>query len=101
MTETLERTQKNKIIIPPRLWNVVFYNDDVTVKCWVVKLLIDLFGYTPQSADEKADSISVFGKGIVAVYPKSIAQQKASEAVTSSRRMGYPLNVTAERGDEE
>jgi ATP-dependent Clp protease adaptor protein ClpS len=89
----LERKPK---VTRPRLWCVVFYNDDYTTKWFVVLVLEQLFRMTETSATALMMAIHQKGKGIAGVYTRDIAETKADEVMRFAREHGMPLLVTAE-----
>jgi ATP-dependent Clp protease adaptor protein ClpS len=89
----LERAPK---IARPRLWRVVFYNDDYTTKWFVVQVLQQHFRLSETSATALMMAIHEKGKGIAGVYTRDIAETKADEVMRCAREFGMPLLVTAE-----
>jgi ATP-dependent Clp protease adaptor protein ClpS len=92
--ETLrERTPK---VARPRLWRVVFYNDDYTTKWFVVQALQQFFRMSETSAKALMTAIHEKGKGVAGIYTRDIAETKADEVMRCAREFGMPLLVTAE-----
>jgi ATP-dependent Clp protease adaptor protein ClpS len=89
----LERAPK---IARPRLWRVVFYNDDYTTKWFVVQVLQQFFRMSETSATALVMAIHKKGKGIAGIYTRDIAETKADEVMRCAREFGMPLLVTAE-----
>ena len=83
-------------IVVPKLWKVVFHNDDSTPMEFVVGLLINIFNHSEDTAKEITLEIHNTGSGIAGVYPHEIAEHKGLEANHLSRANGYPLKITIE-----
>lgn len=86
---------KQKISEPKR-WKVVFLNDDTTPIDFVVKLLIDTFKHTQETAKQITLEIHNSGSGIAGVYSFEIAEAKAVEATQLARSSGFPLGIKME-----
>lgn len=80
----------------PKLYKVVFLNDDQTPMDFVVSLLIELFKHSEETAQDITLKIHSEGSGIVGVYSYEIAEQKSIEAQGVSRDNGFPLQVKIE-----
>jgi ATP-dependent Clp protease adaptor protein ClpS len=83
-------------IAPPRLYNVIFLNDDVTTVDFVISILNMVFGYDPTDALALAQKIHEDGASIVAIYPYELAEQKALETTLMARNNNFPLIVRIE-----
>jgi ATP-dependent Clp protease adaptor protein ClpS len=80
----------------PGKWAVIFMNDDKTPMDFVIKMLIDNFQYNNEQAYKMMNTIHENGKGIVAIYPFEIAEQKATEVKVAATQLKYPLEVKIE-----
>tara|TARA_R110001592_G_scaffold20761_4_gene83831 strand:- start:9663 stop:9965 length:303 start_codon:yes stop_codon:yes gene_type:complete len=83
-------------IEPPKDFNVIYLNDDVTTYEFVIESLVNIFNYEDEGAVDKAHQISDEGASIVAVLPFEMAEQKGVEVLMSARNQGYPLEVKLE-----
>ena len=83
-------------IEPPKDFNVIYLNDDVTTYEFVIESLVNIFNYEDEGAADKAHQISDEGASIVAVLPFEMAEQKGVEVLMSARNQGYPLEVKLE-----
>jgi len=97
-TETLT---KNKIQIknniqPPSLFNVIYYNDDVTTMEFVIETLKSIFNHNEETAITITQKIHKDGSAVVSTLPYEIAEQKGVEATLLARNNGFPLNVKLE-----
>lgn len=90
---------KEKITVqlePPRLWKVIFLNDEQTPMELVIELLTGIFKHSESKAREITIEIHETGSGIAGIYPFEIAEHKGIEATTLARQQGSPLRVTVE-----
>lgn len=95
-TQTVTDVTTNTTTQPPRMWNVVFYNDNKTYYEFVIMVLMHLFNKTYDQAVQTADTIHESGKGVVATYTYEIATSKKDETVSLARANGHPLKVEVE-----
>lgn len=88
---------KPKADIPePIRYNVIFINDEVTTKEFVVETLVIIFNYDHMTADEMTQKIHEDGSGVVATLPYEMAEQKGVEVTLLARNNGFPLVVKLE-----
>ncbi len=80
----------------PRMFKVLFHNDDYTTMEFVVEVLIAVFRRTRVEAHRVMLTVHRNGKGIAGVYTREIAETKAELAMERARGRGYPLLVTTE-----
>ena len=88
-----ERTKEDIIVQEPNLWQVVYYNDNVTPMDFVIKTLKDIFRKSNEVAYELTMKVHETGSAIVATLPYENAEQKATEVTNEARTLGYPLKV--------
>lgn len=81
---------------PPRMWNVLLYNDDQTTMEFVVLVLMQIFHKSFDDASEIMMNIHETGKGIAGTYSHEVAVQKKEETVAAARTNGFPLKVEIE-----
>jgi len=91
----LDERIKSKIQ-EPKLWKVIFLNDDSTPMDFVTSLLIEIFKHNLNSAREITIQIHETGSGVAGLYSHEIAEAKAAEATTLSRGNGFPLQIKIE-----
>lgn len=89
------REQTRQQIKVPRQYQVLIYNDDFTPMDFVVEVLKQIFDKEETEAVTLMLSIHKGSYAVAGVYPRDIAQTKASEAVQWAREEGYPLKVEA------
>ena len=81
----------------PLRYKVVLLNDDQTPVEWVIKVLVDIFKHTNDTAEKITLTIHNEGSGIAGIYTYEIAEQKTIEATTESRNHGFPLQIKLEQ----
>jgi len=81
---------------PPKLWKVVFLNDDKTPMEFVIGVLTEIFKHNETSAKELTLEIHNTGSAVVGIYTHEIAEQKGIDTTSSARQNGFPLQVTIE-----
>jgi len=89
-----------KIVVsiqPPKLWKVIFLNDDKTPMEFVIKLLTTIFKHTLDNAKNLTLEIHNTGSAVVGIYTHEIAEQRGIDATEIARLNGHPLQVTLEQ----
>lgn len=95
---------KNKISVnldvkEPKMYRVIYVNDEVTSFEFVISSLIEVFNYDVVSAQDVAEEVHIYGKKVVAVLPYEVAEQKTIEVLTLAQLNGFPLVVKVEADD--
>lgn len=80
----------------PRLHKVILVNDDFTPREFVVIVLKAEFRMNADQAQRVMITAHKRGSCVVAVYPRDVAETKATKATDAGRSMGYPLLFTTE-----
>lgn len=97
MTTEIQTAEKVEVqLSPPRLWKVIFLNDNSTPMEHVITLLTTIFNHDLRSAQEVTLEIHNTGSGIAGIYSFEIAEHKALEATNLSRSKHYPLKIQIE-----
>ena len=81
---------------PPKKFKVILHNDDYTPMEFVVDVLMDVFNYGTQKANQVMLQVHEQGKGIAGVYPKEIAWMRTKKCNKYAQQQGHPLLVTME-----
>ena len=81
---------------PPKLWKVVFLNDDKTPMEFVIELLSGIFKHSETRAKDITLEIHNTGSGIAGTYSYEIAEHKSLEATHIARANGFPLRIQLE-----
>ena len=80
----------------PKMWNIVFHNDDVTGFDYVMFILIKVFKKTPQQAMEFATQVHEEGKGVAGTYPHEMAEDKYQDCLDFNQANKQTLRITLE-----
>lgn len=94
-----EISVEDKVVVslqPPKLWKVVFLNDDSTPMELVIDLLTGIFKHSEPKAKDITLEIHETGSAIAGIYSFEIAEQKGIEATGAARQQGSPLRITVE-----
>ena len=85
----------------PRLYKVLFHNDDFTTMEFVVALLMGIFHHTEAEATAIMLHVHRNGVGVAGIYPFAVAEAKVSEAMKAAEEAEFPLLVTMEPEDDD
>ena len=80
----------------PRLHKVILLNDDYTPREFVVTVLKRVFRMSEDQAHKVMMTAHRRGACVVSVYPRDVAETKASEGTEAGRAQGFPLQFTTE-----
>lgn len=97
---TADAKIEEKVVVslqPPKMWKVIFLNDDHTPMELVIELLTQIFKHNESSAKEITLEIHETGSGVAGVYTYEIAEQRGIEATNVARQNGSPLRIQVEQ----
>jgi ATP-dependent Clp protease adaptor protein ClpS len=80
----------------PKKYKVVFLNDDTTPMEFVVRVLMEIFKHSADTAEKITMTIHNEGSGVVGVFNYEIAEQKSIETTNAARSSGFQLQVRIE-----
>lgn len=92
--------KKNKIK-KPRLYKVIYLNDDYTTVNFVVDTLIKFFNKSFEEAISLAMNIHNKGTGVAGIYTLDVAETKANLTMDLARKNGFPLLLILEPEEED
>ena len=93
LTPTLKpKTQVDR----PKLYKVILFNDDFTPREFVVRVLQGEFRLSEDQANRVMMTAHRKGVCVVSVYPRDVAETKATRATEAGRAMGFPLRFDVE-----
>ena len=75
----------------------MYLNDNITTMEFVVKVLKQIFGKTPEQAQHITRKIHEDGQGIVGSYSHEVAEQKGIEATLAARQENFPLQIKVKK----
>lgn len=109
MTDILEVLNMSDIADPvqvtksktakPKLYHVVFLNDDFTPMDFVKDVLQQIFDKSLSDAIAVTLEVHHYDKGIAGTYTYEIAEQKVYETMELAGAQGYPLKLVTEPAD--
>jgi ATP-dependent Clp protease adaptor protein ClpS len=82
---------------PPKLWKVIFLNDDQTPMEFVIDLLTGIFKHNTENAKNITLEIHNTGSAVVGIYSHEIAEHLGLEATKLARTNNFPLKITIEQ----
>ena len=91
-TEVIERPEAHT----PRLYKVVFHNDDYTTMEFVIEVLRAFFHKSDTEATFIMLTVHKKGSGVAGVYTRDVAETKVQQVIAFAREHGMPLLLTAE-----
>jgi ATP-dependent Clp protease adaptor protein ClpS len=97
MTDIQTLTKEKIKLDEPGLYDVIFLNDNITTMEFVVKVLKQIFGKTPEQAQNITTKIHQDGQGIVGSYTHEVAEQKGIETTLAARQENFPLQVKVKK----
>ena len=93
----IETNEKTVVSVqPPKLWKVVFLNDDKTPMEFVVEVLMRIFKHDESNSKDLTLEIHNTGSAVVGIYNYEVAEQKGLETTQLAKANGFPLQVTLE-----
>ena len=76
-----------------KIYDVIFFNDDITTMEFVVRVLMQIFDKDHFKAEKMMLRVHEEGKGIVGSYIHEIAGQKKIETTALAEQENFPLKV--------
>jgi ATP-dependent Clp protease adaptor protein ClpS len=96
-TSIRERERTN--LKEPRLYKVIFHNDDFTTMEFVVKILMTVFHKDEAEAQELMMQVHTNGRATAGIYTLDMAMTKTNKSMKMARDEGFPLRLTYEPCD--
>jgi ATP-dependent Clp protease adaptor protein ClpS len=97
MTDIQTLTKEKVKLDEPGLYDVIFMNDNITTMEFVVKVLKQIYGKTPEQAQNITKKIHQDGQGVVGSYVHEVAEQKGIETTLAARQENFPLQVKVKK----
>lgn len=80
----------------PKMYKVIFHNDNYTSMEFVVWALQEIFKQTPAGATRVMLHIHKTGIGVAGVYTHEVAETKLTKTMDLAKEYGHPLQLTME-----
>ena len=80
----------------PRLYKVLFHNDDFTTMDFVIEVLMRFFDKTRTDATRVMLLVHHTGVGLAGTFTREIAETKIVQTTEYARGHGHPLLITME-----
>ncbi len=77
----------------PKMYKVVFYNDDFTTFEFVILVLTEIFLKSTEEAEMLAQVVDKEGEAIIGAYSLDMAKTKTKRTLEMARKNGFPLVV--------
>lgn len=94
--DTSQESAQETLFEGPRLYRVLFLNDDWTAMDFVINLLMEVFDKSSDEATAIMLKIHNDGKGVCGIYTYDIAELKSHIVSKKAKEHGYPLRVIIE-----
>jgi len=98
-SETIVKIKPREDVEPPKMFKVIYLNDEVTTMEFVIQTLLDVFNYEFEDAAKAVNVIHEQGAAVIAVLPFELAEHKGVEVTVLARANGFPLQVKVEPED--
>ena len=92
--QTNIRERERTDLREPRKYKVFIHNDDITSMECVVMILMQVFFYGAEKAEQLMMQVHHSDKAMVGVYTYDIALSKVNKATQMARELNYPLRLT-------
>lgn len=96
---TRPRTETKPATERPKVYKVLLLNDDYTPREFVVGVLAAVFRMSGDQANAVMLTAHMRGLCVVAVFPRDVAETKATQATEMAQREGFPLLFIIEPED--
>jgi ATP-dependent Clp protease adaptor protein ClpS len=77
----------------PRMWKVIFLNDDFTTIEFVIDMLKKHFHHSEEAANALAAEVHKSGQGVAGIYTHEVAETKCLEVMKEAKTKEFPLQV--------
>ena len=81
---------------PPKLYNVLLFNDDFTTMEFVIEVLQKIFHMEHERAVQTMLKVHKNGSAICGVYTKDIAETKVTQVTSFAKQHEHPLRCETE-----
>jgi ATP-dependent Clp protease adaptor protein ClpS len=95
-TGVVTETKPDQKLQKPRLYKVLFHNDNYTTRDFVVAILREVFHKSESEAVQVMLHVHYNGIGVAGVYTYEVAETKVKTVEKLAREHEYPLRVSLE-----
>ena len=95
-TDVKERVEEEIKLTEPKLWHVIFHNDDKTTMEFVIFLLMQVFYKSVEESTEIMLTIHTKDSASAGLFTHEVAESKMNVCVNTAQDSGFPLKVTIE-----
>ncbi len=95
-SDVATQTRSEKKLKKPRLFKVLFHNDNYTTMEFVVEVLREVFHRTDAEAVQIMLQVHNQGVGVAGVYTYDVAETKIRTTEAMARQQEYPLRLSME-----
>jgi ATP-dependent Clp protease adaptor protein ClpS len=95
-TGTVTATKKKEKLEKPKLYKVLFHNDNYTTMEFVVAVLREVFNKSESDAVAVMLNVHRNGLGVAGVYTWEVAETKLKKTEALARASDFPLKLTLE-----
>jgi ATP-dependent Clp protease adaptor protein ClpS len=89
-------TKKQEKLEKPKLWKVLFHNDNYTTMEFVVAVLREVFHKTESDSVAIMLNVHKNGFGVAGLYTHDVAETKVNKTHALAREHEFPLKLTME-----
>jgi len=98
----IELAEKEEVQLKhPKMYKVLFHNDDYTPMEFVVSLLENIFRKSKEQSTQIMLKVHHDGVGLVGVFSSDIARTKQMQVQEMAKSHEHPLKCTVEPEDDE
>ena len=97
--DTLVRPKIKPAVKTPKMWAILFLNDDFTPMEFVVYVLVKVLRLDLEEATRLMITIHERGSGKAGLFTRDVAETKAMQINDLARQNEHPLTVTAVEAD--
>jgi len=95
-SDVATQTRTEKKLKKPRLYKVLFHNDNYTTMEFVVEVLTEVFHRSESEAVQIMLQVHHQGVGVAGVYTYDVAETKIRTTEALARAQEYPLKLSME-----
>ena len=95
-SQVITRTRTSKKLERPKMYKVLFHNDDYTPMEFVVLILMQIFRLSEPDATRVMLHVHTKGIGVAGVFPFAVAETRVTEVTAAAEQSQYPLLCTME-----